>query len=68
MPEDAVREKSGGAMLAWKAAHSGNHPSVGKPKLPAGPKGVPEDAVREKSGAAPCLLRRRDKSRKGNDK
>ena len=35
-------------MLAWKAAHSGNRPSVGKPKLPAGPKGVPEDAVRER--------------------
>ena len=35
-------------MLAWKATHSGNRPSVGKPKLPAGPKGVPEDAVRER--------------------
>ena len=51
-------EERGGAMLAWKAAHSGNRPSVGKPKLPAGPKGVPEDAVREKSGAAASCLPR----------
>ncbi len=43
---------SGGAMLAWKATHSGNKPSVGKPKLPAGPKDMPEDAVREKRGGA----------------
>ena len=44
-------------MLAWKAAHSGNRPSDGKPKLPAGPKGVPEDAVREMLEAkGPFLL------------